>query len=451
MVRHMENTTLSNRQIRNLVIPLIIEQLLSSLMGTADTMMVSTAGSAAISAVSLVDAINVLIINVFAALAAGGSIICAQYLGRGERSEANETGRQLILCVTFLSTLVMLAFIALRTPMLKLIFGSVEADVMSNAQTYLLITVLSYPFIALYNASAALFRVDGNSRLPMVVSTACNLINIIGNAILIFGFGLGVAGAAISTLISRILNAVIMLAFQRQDKQSVVVRDYLSMRPQPKRIWNIMAVGVPTGIENGMFQFGKLVIQSTVSTLGTTAIAAQAMTATLEMLASTSALGVGMALMTVAGRLLGAGMIAEARAATKKLCVWAEGTVIVLCALIAAGVAPLTRICGMEAESAAMTVRLTLIICAVKPFIWMPAFIPPYTLRAAGDVRYTMLVSSIVMWICRVVASVVLMRVFHTGPLGVWLGMFLDWTVRSVCYFIRFRGDKWTKKNVIRE
>ncbi len=447
----MENTTLSNKQIRNLVIPLVIEQLLSSLMGTADTMMVSKAGSAAISAVSLVDSINVLIINVFAALAAGGSIICAQYLGRGERKEANETGRQLVLCVTFLSCLVMLVFIALRTPMLRLIFGSVEADVMSNARTYFLITVLSYPFIALYNASAALFRVDGNSRLPMVVSTVCNLINIAGNALLIFGFHMGVAGAALSTLISRILNAVIMLCFQHQDRQSIVVRDYLSIRPQPKRIWNIMAVGVPTGIENGMFQFGKLMIQSTVSTLGTTAIAAQAMTATLEMLASTSGLGVGMALMTVVGRLLGAGMITEARAATKKLCIWSEGTVIVLCSLIALGVTPITRICGMEAESAALTVQLTLIICAVKPFIWMPAFTLPYALRAAGDVRFTMLVSSIVMWVCRVVVSIVLMRVFHTGPLGVWLGMFLDWLVRGSCYVIRFRGDRWTKKQVIRE
>lgn len=445
----MENEVFTRKQIRNLVIPLVIEQLLASLMGTADTMMVSAAGSAAISAVSLVDAINVLIIHVFSALAAGGSIICAQYLGRGERGEANETGRQLILSVTLLSTVVMIAFIALRAPMLRLIFGSVEPDVMSNAQIYLLITALSYPFIALYNAGAALFRVDGNSRLPMTVSTICNLINIGGNALLIFTFKMGAAGAALSTLASRVLSGVAVMYFLRQEGRTIVVRDYFSIRPQPKRIWNIMAVGVPTGVENGMFQFGKLVIQSTVSTLGTVAIAAQAMTQTLELLASNAAMGVGIALMTVAGRLLGAGMIAEARVATRRLCIWAEGTVVVMCALIALGVEPLTRLCGMEPQAAAMTVRLTLIICAVKPIVWMTSFIPAYALRAAGDVRFTMLVSSITMWSCRVVVATVLMRAFHTGPLGVWIGMFADWSVRSVIFLLRLHGDRWTHKRVI--
>ena len=445
----MENSIFTRKQIRALVIPLIIEQLLASLMGTIDTMMVSAAGSAAISAVSLVDAINVLIIHVFSALAAGGSIICAQYLGRGDRREANETGRQLVLCVTLLSSAVMIGFIALRSPMLRLIFGSVEPDVMSSAQVYLLITALSYPFIALYNAGAALFRVDGNSRLPMAVSTICNLINIGGNALLIFTFKMGAAGAALSTLASRVLSAVAVLCFLRQEKQTIVVRDYFSIRPQMKRIWNIMAVGVPTGVENGMFQFGKLVIQSTVSTLGTAAIAGQAMTQLLELLASNAAMGVGIALMTVAGRLLGAGMIDEARAATRRLCLWAEGTVVVMCALIALGVAPLTRLCALEPEAAAITVQLTLIICAVKPFIWMTAFIPAYALRAAGDVRFTMLVSSITMWSCRVVVSVVLMRAFHMGPLGMWIGMFSDWFVRSVIFLVRFHGDKWTRRRVI--
>lgn len=244
----MENSIFTRKQIRALVIPLIIEQLLASLMGTIDTMMVSAAGSAAISAVSLVDAINVLIIHVFSALAAGGSIICAQYLGRGDRREANETSRQLVLCVTLLSSAVMIVFIALRSPMLRLIFGSVEPDVMSSAQVYLLITALSYPFIALYNAGAALFRVDGNSRLPMAVSTICNLINIGGNALLIFTFKMGAAGAALSTLASRVLSAVAVLCFLRQEKQTIVVRDYFSIRPQMKRIWNIMAVACPRAL-----------------------------------------------------------------------------------------------------------------------------------------------------------------------------------------------------------
>jgi len=177
----------TKKQIRNLIVPLMVEQVLTSLMGTADTMMVSTAGSAAISAVSLVDSINVLIIYVFSAMATGGAVICAQYLGRKQHKEANDTGKQLMLTVMGLSILIMAAIIVLRTPLLKLIFGRLETDVMENARVYLLITALSYPFIALYNAAAALFRVDGKSRLTMVVSTVANVVNVVLNAVLIFG------------------------------------------------------------------------------------------------------------------------------------------------------------------------------------------------------------------------------------------------------------------------
>lgn len=257
-----------------------------------------------------------------------------------------------------ISTLVMAALATLRTPLLRLIFGQVEAAVMENARVYLLITALSYPFIALYNAGAALFRVDGNSRLPMAISTVANLINIGMNALLIFGFKMGVAGAAIATLTSRIICAVAVLCFLRLPRQTIVIRDYLRIRPNFKRILHILAIGIPTGVENGMFQFGKLAIQSSVSTLGTTAIAAQAMAAKLELFSSNVQNGIGLGLMTIVGQCMGAGRRDEARQSIKRLILYSEITTITVCAFIALLTRPITRIAGMEPEAAELTVRL---------------------------------------------------------------------------------------------
>lgn len=440
----------SKKQIWSLLIPLMAEQLLTSLMGTADTMMVSHAGSAAISAVSLVDSINILVIYVFSAMATGGAIICAQYLGRGDREQAGETGKQLIVTVMAISAAVTAAIVLLRAPLLRLVFGQVEADVMKNADVYLLITGLSYPFIALYNAGAALFRVDGNSRLPMAVSTASNLVNVVLNAILIFGMQMGVAGAALATLVSRMLCAIIILLYLRKPRQAIVVRDYRKLRPEPKRIWNIMAVGVPTGIENGMFQLGKLAIQSTVSTLGTAAIAAQAMTNVLEALNSHAQIGIGLGLMTIVGQCMGAGRRDEAAKYIRQLTIYSYITTAVVCALTALAVKPVTIIGNMEAAAATLTIQMTLTICVVKPFVWPMAFTPAYGMRGAGDVRFSMVMSAMVMWLCRVVIATVLIRGLGFGPMGVWIGMFTDWTVRAVIYLLRLRSGRWAQHEVIR-
>lgn len=440
----------TKKQIWKLLIPLMVEQVLTSLMGTVDTMMVSTAGSAAISAVSLVDSINVLIIYVFSAMATGGAIICAQYLGHGQKDEANDTSKQLILTVVGLSVLVSTVVIALRSPLLRLVFGKVEADVMKNALAYLLITALSYPFIALYNAASALFRVDGNSRLPMAVSTVSNVVNVALNAVFIFVFHLGAAGAALATLASRVICALALMYFLRQPHQSIVVRDYRKFRPDVKRIKHILRVGIPNGVENGMFQFGKLAIQSTVSTLGTVAIAAQAMTAVLESFTSHLPEGIGLGMMTIVGQCIGADRPDEAKKYMRTLTRYAHATTAAVCVVIALLVRPITVLAGMEPAAADITVRLTYVICVVKSVIWTYSFIPPYGLRAAGDLRFCMMVSASTMWLCRVVIATVLIRGFGFGPMGVWIGMFCDWSVRSLIYNIRFRSGRWMTKKVIK-
>lgn len=448
-MNHESQHMFTNRMISSLLIPVVMEQLLNSIMGTADTMMVSNIGSAAISAVSLVDSINVLVIQAFSALAAGGAIVCAQYIGQKNKERANESARQVLFIITLISVIVSAICLIFQKPLLKLIFGSVEEAVMSASETYFFYTALSFPFIAMYDSAASIFRAQDNTRGPMVISMISNIMNIVGNAILIWGFHMGVAGAAISTLVSRIFCAVAVLIQLRRDRQMIVVRDYLKIRPNWKMIGRILGIGVPSGVENSMFQLGKLAIQSTVSTLGTVAIAAQAMTNILENMSGIAGSGIGIGLMTIVGQCMGANQKDEAAYYIKKLSIIAEGAIIVSSLLVFALTRPVTILGGMELASADMCYNMMKWITIVKPLVWVLAFVPAYGLRAAGDVKFSMITSCASMWLCRFCLCVVLIRGFGFGPMGVWIGMFADWTVRAVVFTYRFRSRKWMEHQVI--
>lgn len=439
----------SNKMICSILIPVILEQLLNSIMGTADTMMVSNVGSAAISAVSLVDSINILVIQAFSALAAGGAIVCAQYMGQQNTEKANESARQVLFIITSISVVIALFCLIFQKPMLRLIFGAVDAEVMSASETYFFYTALSFPFIAAYDSAASIFRAQKNTKGPMTISMISNIMNIVGNAIMIWVFHLGVAGAAISTLVSRIFCAVVVLIQLRRDRQPIVVRDYLKIRPDWGMIRRILGIGVPSGIENSMFQLGKLAIQSTVSTLGTVSIAAQAMTNILENLNGIAAIGIGIGLMTIVGQCIGAGRKDEAVYYIKKLCIIAECVLLTSCLLVFALTKPITILGGMEQTSADMCFHMMCWITVVKPLVWIMAFIPAYGLRAAGDAKFSMITSCTTMWTCRFCLCVFLIRVMGFGPMGVWIGMFADWTVRGIIFTWRFHSRKWLNHQVI--
>ena len=441
----------SNRLICSLLIPVVLEQLLNSIMGTADTMMVSNVGSAAISAVSLVDSINVLVIQAFSALAAGGAIICAQYIGQKNKEKANESARQVLFIITAISVAVSLICLVFQKPLLRLIFGSVEPAVMRASETYFFYTALSFPFIAAYDSAASIFRAQDNTKGPMIISMISNVMNIAGNAVMIWVFHMGVAGAALSTLISRIFCAVVVIIQLRKERegQEIVVRDYFEIRPDWSMIRRILGLGIPSGVENSMFQLGKLAIQSTVSMMGTAAIAAQGMTNVIENLNGILAIGIGIGLMTVVGETLGAGRKEEAVYYIKKLCIIAEITLVISCLVFYLLVRPITYFGGMEPESAKLCIYMVTWISVVKPIVWIMAFIPAYGLRAAGDVKFSMTVSVLSMWFCRVSLVIFLARAFHMGPMAVWIGMFVDWTVRNIIFTIRFRSRKWLNHEVI--
>ncbi len=432
-----------------LLIPIVVEQLLNSFMGMADTMMVSNVGSEAISAVSLVDSVNHLVVQVFSAMATGATIICSQYLGNRDKQGSNRAARQVVLAVSVISTAIMLLALMFRNPLLRLIFGQIEPGVMSNAQKYFFVTVMSYPFLALFNAGSALFRASGNSRLPMVVSVISNLMNISLNAVFIFGFGMGVVGAAVATLISRVFCTITIFVCLRKPKQDIVVRDYVKIRPDMSLIGKILAIGVPAGIENGMFQFGKLAIQSTVSTMGTAAIAAQAMANIMEMVNGIFGIGVGIGLMTMVGQAIGAGRNEEAKYYMVKCTKIGFVGIAVSCLLVLLITKPVLWLAGMEAESATLCFEMVVAITIAKPLFWALSFIPAYGMRAAGDVKFSMMTSTITMWCLRVALCIFLVKTFHMGPMAVWYGMFADWAVRGVVFFCRFKSGKWLHEKVV--
>ena len=438
-----------NRALFALLFPIIIEQILNSFMGMADTMMVSNVGSAAISAVSLVDSINMLVIQVFSAMAAGAAIVCSRFIGARDKEGCNRAAKQVVLTVFVISVSITVLGLLFRKPLLHIVFGEVEEAVMSNSMIYFLITVLSYPFLALFNAGAAFFRAQGNAKLPMIVSVISNVINIAGNAVLIFAFNMGVAGAALSTLFSRAFCMIVTFYLLRKPKQEIVLTDYLSIRPEMSLIKQILAISVPSGVENGMFQFGKLAIQSTVSTMGTAAIAAQAMTNILENVNGVVGVGTGIGLMTVVGQCIGAKRYKEAKYYMFKLTVIAEIGLTLSCLFVYAIARPVTLLGGMEPESAKLCIYMVGAITIAKPLVWVLSFVPAYGMRAAGDVRFSMIVSVCTMWCCRVALCIWLVHTFSMGPMAVWYGMFADWTLRAFIFSGRFISGKWIKvKNV---
>lgn len=360
-----------------------------------------------------------------------------------EEKQANDAAGQLVFITLTMSAFIAVLCLIFNGQILGLIFGDVEPAVMENAQKYFLISAISYPFIALYDDGSSILRAQENSRFPMLISVAANVVNLLLNLAFVWGLNLGVEGSAFATLLARIFSMVIVMIRLRQNDLEICLRNYPSIRPDWTEIRRILNIGIPSGVENGMFQFGKLAIQSTVSLMGTTAIAAQGMASIFENLNRILAIGIGVGLMTVVGETLGAGRKQEAVYYVKKLSVVSEVVIVLSCLVLYLLVRPVTYFGGMEPESAQMCIHMVTWISIVKPVVWVMSFIPAYGFRAAGDVKFTMTVSVLSMWLCRVTLTIVLARVFGMGPMAVWIGMFTDWTVRGIIYMIRFRSRRW--------
>ena len=428
--------------LRRLIVPLVIEQLLSITVGLSDSLMVSQVGEAAISAVSLVDTVNVLLVNAFASLATGGAVITGQYLGRREVGKAGHSAQQLLLFMAEVSLAVMVLFYLGKGFVINVVFGQVEADVAAYANTYYMIVEASIPFLALYSAGAALFRVMGNSGTSMWVSTAMNAINVVGNGLLIFVFHRGVEGVAIPTLVSRIFAAAAMLVLLRRLNLPIQVERF-TFRHDRFVVKNILRFGVPNGIEGSMFQLGKILLLSTVSVLGTASVAANAIGNTLASFQVVPGTALGLAIVTVVSRCAGASEYDRARYYTKKMMRTAYLYTVLVIALILACLPLILKLYNVSDQAREWATQILWMhgLCGI--LIWPLAFTLPQALRAAGDTRFTMVASTVSMWTLRVGLGVLLGRYWGFGVLGIWMAMFADWALRAALFVPRFHGHKW--------
>ena len=418
----------NRQQLISLFLPLVAEQALSISIGLADTLMVSSVGEAAVSGVSLVDSFNVLMIQLLSALATGGAVVASQYIGHQEPKRAKASAAQIMFIMISLSVVTAVIVAVGRHAILRGIFGSIDADVMRYAETYFLLSALSYPFIGVYNAGAALFRAQGNSKISMLSSLVMNVVNIGGNAILIYGFGMGVMGAATASLVSRMI-ACFTVMFLLQKPDCALRIDHLTdLKPDLDLIKRILKVGIPAGIENGMFQIGKL----SVSSLNVPA----------------SAVGIGA--LTVVGQCLGAGEKVQAKRYSRLLLLTAYAGD---WAMNLSGLFFLNKLAlswfNLSPEAYGMALELMVWFNAVSLILWPSSFTLPNILRAAGDAAFTMTVSVISMWVFRVAFCYLMVLKFHCGLLFIWMGMFLDWAMRSLFFCVRFVRGRWMEQKVI--
>lgn len=439
----------TDRELKHLIVPLVIEQFLAITVGMADTVMISYAGERAVSGVALVDLINVLLLNVFAAVSTGGAVVASQYLGKGDREKCCKSASQLVLASGLISLAIMAAVLAFKEKALALLYPSVEGEVMENAVVYLRIFAFSYPFLAVFNACAALFRSMGNSKLSMKVSAGMNLMNIAGNAVLIFGFGMGAAGAAWASAASRAAACAVLFLLVLDRRRPIFVQPRQIFSWDREMIGKILCIGIPNGVENGLFQLGRVMVVSIISGFGTVQIAANAVANNLDNMGCISGQAMSLAMVTVVGRCIGAGDYGQAEAYVKRMM-----KISYILGAVSNGLVLLTlplslRLYSLTPETAELAALLILIHCGLGIFLWPAAFTFPSALRAAGDVKATMAISVFSMLAFRVFLSVILGVYLGLGAVGVWMAMIVDWLFRLSMFIRRYRQGRWKKIRLV--
>lgn len=444
-----ERQLFTNHDLKKLIIPLFLEQLLEVFVGVADTFMVSHAGEAAVSGVSLVNMFNTVFIFLFSALAAGGAVVVSQYIGNKDRENGNLSAGQLLTIATVFSAVLMIIVLIFNRHLLRILFGEVENDVMSACITYLRISAYSYPAIAIYNAGAAVCRSMGKTNVTMNLSVISNVINIVGNAVGVFVLRLGVAGVAYPSLIARSFSAIaiIILCFHRKNEVYLEMPNLIQWNREMIR--RILGIAVPNGIENGLFQLVKVALSSITALFGTVQIAANGVAQSFWSLAALMGTTMGLAFVTVVGQCMGAGDTQAAEYYTRKLLRITFLASVLWNALILVAAPVVLKGYAISDEAARLVVILILIHNLFNALFYPLSGALANGLRAAGDVKYTMCVSISSTIACRVLFSVIFAIWLQMGVIGVALAMCLDWVTRAFLFFKRFRSGKWENFQVI--
>ena len=433
----------SNRELANLIGPLVIEQLLAVFVGMADSIMVANVGEAAVSGVSLVDNIMILIINIFAALATGGAVVAGQYIGRKDEKSACKAATQLVWFVSLSAVAIMILVYFGKDIILNQVFGHITAEVKGHADIYLLSVTASSPFIALYNGGGAIFRAMGNSQVSMRVSLLMNAINVTGNAILVFGLRIGTAGVAIPTLISRMVAAIVITVLLCNQTRILHIERTLKIRFDGRMIRKILAIGVPNGLENSMFQLGKILVLSLVSTFGTYAIAANAVSNAIALFQILPGMAISLAITTVISQCVGANDYEQVHYYLKKLLAIIYVAMVGTVALIFLALPLILKAYNLSDQTAVAATNIIHFHGISAMIIWPLSFALPAAYRAAGDAKACMYTSIVSMWIFRIGFSYLVGKYMGLGVFGVWVAMVIDWVVRAICFIIRYFNGKW--------
>ena len=440
-----ENRLFSKKDLRKLIIPLILEQTLAITVGMADTMMISSAGEAAVSGVSLVDMFNNLIISVLAALATGGAVVTSQCIGAGRREEACRSARQLVFTEAAITIGISVLVLLFHRQILGLFFGQIEADVMQNAIIYLIISVFSFPLLAVYDSCAALYRSMGNAQITLKISLLMNVINVVGNAIGVYVLKLGVAGVAIPSLVSRgVAGVVLFTLLHNPDNLVFLTRE--KFKVDATIVKRILFIGIPSGIENGIFHLGRVLVVSIIAAFGTSQIAANGVANSLDSMGCIVGQAMSLAMITVIGRCVGAGEEGQVRYYTKKLLGETYFYTAVINSIILLLLPWILQIYGLGEETTRLSYILVMIHDGMAIFLWPASFVLPNMLRACNDVKYTMVVSIFSMITFRIGFSYVFGVHMGWMAVGVWAAMVIDWVFRVLCFVGRYLAGTWRKK-----
>ena len=451
----------SRRDLLKIIIPVFFQQILAMTVGMINTMMVSNAGDAAVAGVSLVVTLDNVLIVFFTALVTGGSVIVAQRLGTSNTKDISEAAKQLMYATTIVATVVMATVLILRVPLLNALFGDAEPEVLKHANDYFFLVCLSFPFLAISEAAGACFRSSGNSIIPLLTSLSINGILIGCNSIFIIWLDMGAQGAALSTLIARICGAAVLLILVLNKKYPVHIENLFHYKPSLKVIKGILHIGVPNGIENTLFQFGRLLTQSLISTFATAVIAANSMALNLANFQYAVNTAFSVVMIPVVGRCIGAKRIDQTKHYSFKLMMAEYGMMWLVIAFTLIFIRPLMSAYGVSEDAVELTIKLVLYHSIMAAAIYPLGFLLPSTFRAASDVKFTLYVSMISMWCLRVALAYFLalesVTLFNAitlpglgmGIMGVWVAMFLDWILRSTLYLIRYLRGRWLKSKLL--
>ena len=439
----------SNRDLKNMIVPLFFEQLLVMLVGIMDTFIVSYVGEAAVSGVSLVNSFNTIFIYLFTALASGGAVVISQYIGNKDQKNSVRSSSQLLMFSTLLSIVLTCIVLMFHQAILSALFGKVEIDVMNACITYIVISALSYPFIAIYNAGASLFRSMGKTKTTMYVSLASNIINVIGNCIGVFVLHAGVAGVAIPSLIARAFSAIVItkLCFQQNQMTYYTKKDLFAFDTDILR--KVLSIAVPNGIENGIFQFVKVALSSVVALFGTYQIAANGVAQSIWSLAALMGVTLGPVYITVIGQCMGSGNQEQAKYYFKKLNKLAIVLSIVWNLIVLALTPVFMHFYQLSSETLQLIFYLVVIHGVFNAIVYPISGPLSNGLRAAGDVKFTMIVSIASTLLARFFFSIIFAIYLNMGVIGIAFAMCLDWTIRAVIFYCRYRSLKWLEFKVI--